>query len=77
MYKYACPSCKAKSRFNLLKQDVTPVKFDMQTGEAQELDQLDAFHLPYRGPEMRVQCASCGLVEDEERFLKTAENLSS
>lgn len=34
---------------------------------------LDPFHLPYRGPEVKVQCATCGLVEDERTFIKFGE----
>ncbi|WP_163100880.1 DNA alkylation repair protein [Peribacillus alkalitolerans] len=69
---YRCPNCKTnKSRFNLIEQVVTPVKMDPQTGtivEQYENNALEPFHMPYRGPEYRVQCAACGLVEDEKTF---------
>jgi hypothetical protein len=39
-------------------------------------DALDAFHLPYRGSSHRVQCGVCGLIEDEQAFIKRAEHQS-
>jgi hypothetical protein len=72
---YCCPTCQARSRFNIIQQVATPVKINFQTGESQVMEQLDPFHMPYRGPEVRVQCGSCGTVEDEIRFTKMAENL--
>jgi hypothetical protein len=30
-------------------------------------------HMPYRGPEIRVQCATCGLIEEERMFVKRAQ----
>ncbi|MDV2687594.1 DNA alkylation repair protein, partial [Alkalihalophilus lindianensis] len=36
-------------------------------------DQLDPFHTPYRGPELKVQCGACGLIEDERMFIKRAQ----
>lgn len=72
---YACPSCQARSRFNRIEQVVTPIKLNVQTGEIEELEQIDPFHLPYNGPDVRLQCATCGLVEDEVRFIKMAETL--
>jgi hypothetical protein len=74
MALYRCPSCFARSRFNLIEQVVTPVKIDLNSGEIIPLQQLDPFHLPYKGPERRIQCASCGLTEDEIRFIKMAES---
>ncbi len=74
MTYYACPNCSAKSRFNRIDQIATPIKLDVQTGDVQELTQLDPFHLPYNGPTIRIQCATCGLIEDELRFLKMAES---
>lgn len=73
MTAYRCPSCKAKSRFNILDQVVTAVKFDASAGAYLPIEQLEPYHLKYQGPEKRVQCASCGLVEDEARFIKTAQ----
>lgn len=69
---YRCPNCKTnKTRFNLIQQMATSVKMDPNTGDVVEEytnDTLDAFHLPYQGPEVRVQCAACGLIEDEKTF---------
>lgn len=73
MTQYCCPTCQAKSRFNVLEQSVKPVKVNWQTGDLEEITQLDPFHLPYQGPERRIHCASCGQVDDELRFVKMAE----
>lgn len=51
-----------------------------QTGEVLEEfgeDNLGPFHLPYRGPERKVQCGVCGLVEDEQAFIKRAEYMNN
>ncbi|MBU9712159.1 DNA alkylation repair protein [Evansella tamaricis] len=75
---YLCPSCKTnRSRFNVIKQVATPVKMDPQTGTIIDEftnDNLDPFHVVYKGPENKVQCGSCGLVEDENSFIKFAEH---
>lgn len=74
MQKYCCPNCKTnRSRFNLIKQEAQSVKLNPRTGEIEETyteDQLDPFHVPYRGSAYRIQCGLCGLVEDEERFIR-------
>jgi hypothetical protein len=49
---------------------------DPQTGNVLEeysSEQLSPFHMPYKGPDKRVQCAACGLVEDERTFIKFGE----
>lgn len=70
---YRCPNCKTnKTRFNLLEQIVHPIKKDPQSGDIiQEYNnnQLEPFHLAYTGPHLRVQCAACGLIEDEKAFV--------
>lgn len=49
------------------------VKKDPQTGQiVAYTNEADPFQLPYRGESLRVQCGVCGLVEREERFIKTA-----
>lgn len=74
---YRCPNCKTnRSRFNLIKQMPLAVKMDPQTGNIIEeygRDELSPFHTPYNGPDLKVQCAACGLIEDEKTFVKFGE----
>ena len=74
---YRCPNCKTnKSRFNLIKQVPQSVKIDPNTGSIVEefaQEQLTPFHMAYKGPNLRVQCAACGLIEDEKTFIKFGE----
>lgn len=76
-HPYLCPNCKTNhSRFNIIEQVATPVKLHPQTGELVESytnGNAGVFHKTYDGPNCRVQCASCGLVETEENFIKYAE----
>lgn len=77
---YCCPNCKTnKTRFNLIAQVPQAVKMDPNTGEIvkeYEDGMLDPFHLPYRGPERKVQCAVCGLIDEEQAFIKRAEYMN-
>lgn len=74
---YRCPNCKTnRTRFNMITQVPQSVKLNPQSGEIVEQyssDQLDPFHLPYNGPELKIQCATCGLIEDEKTFAKFGE----
>lgn len=73
---YLCPNCKTnRSRFNIIEQVVKHVKVDPQSGEIiNEYDssELQPYHLHYNGPQYKIQCASCGLIEDEMTFIKHA-----
>ncbi|GAA0348865.1 DNA alkylation repair protein [Bacillus horti] len=75
MTLYCCPSCQSKSRFNVINQVVTPIKVSWPTGETEVLEQLEPYHVQYQGPENRIQCGSCGLIEDELRFEKMAQRM--
>lgn len=76
-HPYLCPNCKTnRSRFNLIQQVATPVKMDATNGEIVERyehNEAGPLHIPYRGPELKVQCATCGLIEDERMFIKRAQ----
>lgn len=74
---YLCPNCKTnRSRFNMIEQVVKYVKLNPNSGEiVNEYDEneLQPYHLSYNGPQYKIQCASCGLIEDELTFIKHAQ----
>ncbi|KGX87052.1 DNA alkylation repair protein [Pontibacillus litoralis] len=74
---YLCPNCKTnRTRFNLIEQNARAIKKHPQTGEVTEEwigENLEPMHLSYQGPNIRVQCATCGVIEDEISFVKRAE----
>ena len=73
---YHCPNCKTnRTRFTIVEQHPRIVKLDAETGEIIEeysVENKDPFHLAYRGPNVKIQCGVCGLLEDEEMFKKYA-----
>lgn len=74
---YCCPNCRTnKTRFNMIQQVSTSIKKDPQSGDVIEeytSDTLQPFHMAYNGPSYRVQCAACGLIEDEKTFIAFGE----
>ncbi|MBA2174989.1 DNA alkylation repair protein [Halobacillus locisalis] len=78
MTAYLCPGCKTnRSRFNIIEQRPRSIKMDPRTGEVTseyQEGELDAFHTAYKGPDKKVQCGACGLIEDEKSFAAYAEH---
>jgi hypothetical protein len=78
-HPYLCPNCKTnRTRFNVIEQNPVSVKLDPGTGDIVQKygdeDQLDMFHLPYKGAERLIQCAACGIVGEEEMYIKRAQS---
>ncbi|WP_085523593.1 DNA alkylation repair protein [Tuberibacillus sp. Marseille-P3662] len=73
---YLCPNCKTnKTRFNIINQVPQPVKLDPHTGDIVETftnTNPDPHHIRYQGPERKIQCGTCGLIDEEQTFVKRA-----
>ncbi|MFC7441478.1 DNA alkylation repair protein [Laceyella putida] len=74
-FPYLCPACGTnRSRFNIIEQIPFAVKKDVHSGYITErVSEKDPFHFHYRGAEYRVQCGICGIIENEELFIKNAQ----
>lgn len=73
---YHCPNCKTnRTRFNIVEQHPKIVKLEAESGAIigeYTSENKDPFHLDYRGPSKKIQCGVCGLLENEEMFVKFA-----
>lgn len=74
-FPYLCPACGTnRSRFNMIEQIPLAVKKDARSGEIMErVSDTDPLHFHYRGAQYRVQCGVCGIIENEELFIKNAQ----
>lgn len=75
---YLCPHCNTnRTWFNQIEQVSTSVKKDPNTGEVVEqlLDGgMPPYAFAYNGPHIKVQCGICGLIGEEEMFIRSAQN---
>jgi rubredoxin len=74
MDKLCCPNCKTnKSRFYIIDQVPRAVKLTGEPNIDSSINMVeDPFFVPYSGPEHRVQCGVCGIIENSEQFIKAA-----
>lgn len=76
---YLCPSCNSnRTWFNKINQSAQSMKLEPKTGETLETfpenDGTPPFHFPYNGPPFKIQCGICGLIADENMFIKNAQH---
>ncbi|SFJ94294.1 hypothetical protein, partial [Thermoflavimicrobium dichotomicum] len=76
-HPYLCPSCQTnRTRFAIIDQTPVYVKLDPQSGEIVQQykeDELEPLHMPYNGSTRHIHCGTCGLTEDEQRFISMAQ----
>ena len=68
-----CPSCKTnRTRFNILEQQVKPVKLNPQTGQVEEEytnDTMNAFHMAYQDLLIASNALYVGLLKTQNNLL--------
>ena len=68
-----CPSCKTnRTRFNILEQQVKPVKLNPQTGQVEEEytnETMNAFHMAYHNLHTVSNALYVGLLKTQNNLL--------
>ena len=77
-----CPSCKTnRTRFNILEQQVKPVKLNPQTGQVEEEytnETMNAFHMAYQNLLIASNVLYVGLLKIQSNLLNLLKiNLSN